>query len=84
MVQKTPYTDITTTGFHLNTFKNNNISSLGDSNNNNHIDIDLKPQLDKFYLDIYKMVTLDIFKLKNINFAKNIMKLNKMIKAHNF
>lgn len=69
--------------FYFNAFKDNNISCFNNSNNNNHIDINLKPEPDKFYLDIYKIAILDIFKLKNTNSAKKIMQLNKSIKAHN-
>lgn len=70
--------------FHPNTLKDNNICNLGDSNDNNHIDINLKTRPDGFYLNIYKIATSDIFKLKNINYAKKIMKLNMSIKTHNF
>ena len=84
IVQETPHTDVTTAGFHPNAFKDDDTSGLGDSNNDNHMDIDPKPQPDEFYLNIYKMATPDIFKLKDTNSAKKVMKLNKRIEAHNF
>ena len=83
-MQKTPHTELTIVTFHPNAFKDNNISGLGDSNDNNHIDIDPKLPPDEFYLNVYKMATPDMFKLKDINSTKKVMKLNKRIKAHNF
>lgn len=42
--------------FYHNTFNNNNLSGFGNGNNDNYIDINSKPQNNKFSLDIYKLL----------------------------
>lgn len=82
VVHETPHTDVATVEFHPDAFKDDT-SSLNDSNQDNHMDIDSKPQPDEFYLNIYEIATPYLSKLKDINSAKKVMKLNERIEAHN-
>lgn len=62
---------------------NDNISSLGNSNNKNLIEINSKLAPNLFYLNIYNKVIFYLFWLKNLIFFQKILKINQKIIMNN-
>lgn len=83
LIYKTFDINVVIVEFYPNAFENNT-NSFNNSIYNNYIDIDFKFWLNKFYLKIYKIAISYLSKLKNINFTKKMIKLNKKIEAYNF
>lgn len=69
--------------FHPDAMDEGVNDSSDDSIPGSPMEEDVKPRPDEFYLKIYERATPDMFKLKNANSAKKVMRLNEKIEAHN-
>lgn len=83
VVQEIPYINAITIELHLNGF-NNNRSSLGNSNNENYMDINFKPPTNVFYLNIYKTAILYLFKFQDPTSFQKRLTIKKKITKNNF
>lgn len=81
-VQETPHTDVTPAEFHPNAF-DDDTSSLGDSDDENRMQVDSKPPPDQFHLKMYNRATSYLSELKDPICRQKIEKMNEKIVKNN-